>query len=198
VGTFLGEIRSLPRPFWLLMVIVAVFYVGEISYVFLILRASEGGLDTVKVLLMYILLNAVFVLAAIPAGDMSDRLGRKPVIAVSFIIFIGMAAVMAAADSILLYSIGFAMYGLYKGTSEGVFKAYVTDVVRPNARGTALGAFHTVVGMVMLPGGIIAGLLWDGVGPWATFVYGIVTAACALILILAISGHAEKRISGNQ
>jgi len=156
------------------------------------------GFDSVTVLLMYILFNVVFVLVAIPAGDFSDRLGRKPVIIVSFAIFILMAAVMTAADSILLLSIGFAMYGLYKGTSEGVFKAYVTDVVPAQTRGTALGAFHTVVGLVMLPGGIIAGLFWDYVGHWAAFAYAMATALAALILLLALTrGSGEERLRMN-
>ncbi len=194
VGNFFKEIRGLDRSFWLLMVIVSVFYVGEISYAFLVLRASEEGFDTVTVLLMYVLFNVFFVIVATPAGDLSDRLGRRPVIIVSFLLFILMAAVMIAADSVLLLSLGFAIYGLYKGTSEGVFKAFVADVVSPGIRGTALGAFHTVVGLVMLPGGIIAGILWDKVGHWATFAYGMVTALAALVLLLVITGRsAEKK-----
>jgi MFS family permease len=59
-------------------------------------------------------------------------------------------------------------------------------VVPSNLRGTALGAFHTSVGLVMLPGGIIAGYLWDNVGHWATFAYGFVTAIAAIVLLLAV------------
>lgn len=191
VGKFSKEIRSLGRPFWLLMIVVAVFYIGEISYAFLILRASEEGVGVVMTILMYILFNAVFVLTALPAGDMSDRFGRKPVIIASFLLFILMSGVMAMANSVILLSTGFAIYGLYKGTSEGVFKAYVTDVVHTGIRGTALGAFHTVVGFVMLPGGIVAGLLWDGVGHWATFLYGVVTAVIALLLLLVLTRRTE-------
>lgn len=187
VGHFFKEIGDLGRPFWLLMSVVLVFYIGEISYAFLILRAAQEGVETVTVLLMYVLFNVAFVLMAIPAGDLSDRLGRKPVIILSFLLFILMGAVMAAADSILLLSVGFAFYGLYKGSSEGVFKAYVTDVVHPGIRGTALGAFHTVVGLVMLPGGLLAGLLWDRVGHWATFAYGIATALTALTMLLVLT-----------
>jgi len=200
-GRFFEEVGKLGRPFWLLMMVVSVFYIGEVSYAFLILRASEESVQTVPVLMMYILFNAVFILSAIPAGDLSDRLGRRPVIIASFTTFVLMAAVMVAADSIVLLSAGFALYGLYKGTSEGVFKAFVTDVVGEGNRGTALGAFHTVVGLVMLPGGIVAGLLWDNVGHWATFAYGMITALSALMLLLVFArGDVINRtgpISGN-
>ena len=187
VGNFLKEIGGLGRSFWLLMTVVAVFYIGEISNAFLILRAYEEGVSVVMTILMYILFNAVFVLGALPAGDISDRFGRKPVIIASFLLFILMAGVMVAADSVILLSIGFGIYGLYKATSEGVFKAYVTDVVHTGIRGTALGGFHTVVGLVMLPGGIAAGLLWDNVGHWATFAYGMATAMVALVLLLVLT-----------
>jgi len=187
VGRFFSEIGNLGRKFWLLMLVVAVFYIGEISYAFLVLRAAEEGVDTVTVLLMYILFNVVFVITAIPAGELSDRIGRRPVIVASFVLFALMAAVMVAADSVVLLSAGFAVYGLYKGSSEGVFKAYVTDVVGDNRRGTALGAFHTVVGFVALPGGIVAGLLWDKIGHWATFAYGMATAIAALSLLLLLT-----------
>ncbi len=195
VGSFLKETNNLGRPFWLLMMVVSVFYIGEISYAFLILRAAEEGVDTITVLLMYILFNVVFVLVALPAGDLSDRLGRRPVIVFSFALFVVMAGVMVAADSVILLSLGFALYGFYKGTSEGVFKAYVTDVVHAGVRGTALGSFHTVVGFVMLPGGIIAGLLWDNVGHWATFAYGMVMASSALVLLLVLTrGEKSERL----
>lgn len=190
LGEFFKEIRQLGNPFYRLIAVVMVFYIGEISYAFFILRAYDEGFtigsysDTVSTTILYILYNVVFVLVAIPAGDFSDRIGRKPVIAFSFSLFAVTSAVMATANSLWLLGLGFVMFGVYKGSSEGVLKAYVTDIVPSNVRGTALGAFHTSVGMVMLPGGIIAGLLWDSVGHWATFAYGMVMSIAALVLLV--------------
>jgi len=185
-GKFLKDISRLGRPFYMLMAVVLTFYIGEISYAFMVLRAYEEGVGTVNTILLYVLYNALFVLVAFPAGILSDNRGRKPVIIGSFLIFAGAAAVMAVANSWWVLALGFAMFGIYKGTSEGVFKAFVTDVVPSNLRGTALGAFHTSVGLVMLPGGIVAGYLWDNVGHWATFAYGFLTAIVATVLLLAV------------
>lgn len=185
-GAFLKDIGRLGRPFYMLMAVVLTFYVGEISYAFMVLRAYEEGIGTVNTILLYILYNALFVLAAFPAGILSDNRGRKPVIIGSFLIFAGAAAVMAVANSWWVLAISFAMFGIYKGTSEGVFKAFVTDVVPSNLRGTALGAFHTSVGLVMLPGGIVAGYLWDNIGHWATFAYGFLTAIVATVFLLVV------------
>jgi MFS family permease len=131
-----------------------------------------------------VIFNIVFVLVAMPAGNLSDRLGRKPVIMTSFILFVAACAAMSYAGHLVFLALGFILFGAYKGASEGVFKAYVTDVVPADLKATALGAFHTAVGMVVLPGGIIAGLLWDSVGHWSTFAYGVSTSLVSMALLL--------------
>jgi MFS family permease len=192
IGKFSRELRQLGRPFYLLLVIVIVFYLGEISYVFFILRAYDAGLTLgsfdkeVSAVVLYILYNVIFVIVAMPAGKLSDMLGRKPVIALSFSIFAITCLTMAFAETLMLAALGFALFGVYKGSSEGVLKAYVVDVAPGNLRGTALGGFHTAMGLVMLPGGIIAGLLYDALGPQATFAYGASLAISALVLLLVI------------
>jgi len=188
-GRFLKDVGRLGRPFYMLMAVVLTFYIGEISYAFMILRAYDEGIGTVDTILLYVLYNVTFVLLAFPAGVLSDKMGRKPVILISFTIFAAAAVVMAAANSWWVLAISFALFGVYKGTSEGVFKAFVTDVAPKELRGTALGAFHTSVGLVMLPGGIIAGYLWDTIGHWATFAYGFLTAITAIALLLSFRIH---------
>jgi MFS family permease len=191
-GRFLAEARRLERPFWILMVVVLAFYIGEVSYAFFILRGQEVGLSVVTVLLLYTMFNLVFALTAMPAGVLSDRIGRKPVILLSFAVFALACGVMGAAGSVLPVVAGFALFGLYKGGSEGVLKAYVVDFIPKELRGTALGVFHTAVGMVMLPGGIIAGLLWDSVGPWATFSFGGAMALVAAGLLMVLGGERPR------
>jgi MFS family permease len=202
--TFRKGLRSLGRPFWILMAVVMTFYIGEISYAFFILRVEDvdsslfdrivpAGVDPelIQAISLYILYNIVFVITAIPAGSLSDRLGRKPVIMTAFGLFIATCVAMALAGHLVVLAIGFILFGVYKGASEGVFKAYVTDVVPSDLKGTALGAFHTSVGVVMLPGGIMAGLLWDSVGHWSTFAFG---AVMALVSITMLSFLGPKRI----
>jgi len=191
--TFRKGLTQLSRPFWLLMIVVLTFYIGEISYAFFILRAQVVEEDLVKTIALYVLYNVLFVLVSIPAGNLSDRLGRKPVILVAFGLFALTCAVMATATSLAFLSIGFALFGVYKGASEGVLKAYVTDIVPSDLRGTALGTFHTAVGLVMLPGGLVAGFLWDNWGSGATFAYGAIMAlaAMALLFVVGKSGSPE-------
>ena len=192
---FLRGMRKLGREFWRLMAVIVIFYAGEISYAFFVLQAQVEGLSNIAIIALYALFNAVFVLVAIPSGSLSDRFGRKPVILVSFGVFALTCVTMASAEGLALLVIGFCLFGLYKGSSEGVLKAYVVDVVPHELRGTALGAFHTSVGLVMLPGGVVAGLLWDSVGPWATFAFGAAAAVVAIPLLAVIgktSGEAAR------
>lgn len=187
-GAFMRDMSKLGRDFWMLIAVVVTFYAGEISYVFFLLQGQATGLSDATIIALYLLFNIVFVMAAVPSGSLSDRLGRRPVIVFSFLVFALTCVTMAVADDLAILVAGFAMFGLYKGTSEGVLKAYVVDVIPKDLRGTALGAFHTSVGLVLLPGGIVAGLLWDSVGPWATFSFGAATAVAASVMLL-ISGR---------
>ena len=191
-GRFLAGLNHLGGDFWKLMAVVVVFYLGEVSYAFFILQGQSAGLTTVTVILLYILFNVTFVVTAIPSGVLSDRLGRRPVLAASFLLFAATCAIMAMASDLHLLVVGFALFGVYKGSSEGVFKAFVSDVSPKGLRGTALGTFHTFVGLVMLPGGVMAGMLWDHLGPWATFTYGALMAIGAVVLLFALGGNAAR------
>ena len=110
-------------------------------------------------------------------------------LAFSFVLFATTCLILALADGLVLLALGFILYGIYKGSSEGVFKAFVIDVVPRDLCGTALGMYHTAVGLVMLPGGIIAGILWDAMGPEMTFAYGGTMSLLALVLLLLFTRH---------
>ena len=197
--TFRKGLGALGRPFWLLLIVSVAFYIGEISYAFFILRAEDvnaglfegivpAGVDSqlVQAMVLYIVFNIVFVIVSMPAGNLSDKLGRKPVIMLAFGLFLCASLAMASANALPILAAGFVLFGAYKGASEGVLKAYVTDVVPGDLKGTALGAFHTAVGLVMLPGGIVAGYLWDSVGHWATFAYGALMAIVSMVLLMVL------------
>ncbi len=188
-ANFLKDSRRLGRDFWLLTMVVVVFFLGEISYAFFVLRSEALGSSTVTTIILYILYNVVFVIMSLPSGILSDRWGRRPVLAFSFVLFAATCVTLALADGLVLLTVGFILYGVYKGSSEGVFKAFVIDVVPRDLCGTALGIYHTAVGLVMLPGGILAGILWDAFGAEVTFAYGGAMSLLALTLLLLFTRH---------
>jgi MFS family permease len=190
----LRDTRRLGRELWTLTLIVLVFFMGEISYAFFLLRSEGLGSSTLTTILLYILFNVVFVVTSLPSGILSDRWGRRPVLASSFVLFALTCMAMGAAEGLPLLIVGFVLYGIYKGSSEGVFKAFVIDVVPKDLCGTALGMYHAAVGLVMLPGGVVAGLLWDVYGPGGTFAYGVATSLTSLVLMIFATRKADRGV----
>ncbi len=172
--------------FKLFLVVVVVFTLGNSSDAFLILRAQDLGFSVPQVLLLFVAFNLVYALAALPAGLVSDRLGRKGVIVVGWsiyaIAYLGLAVTSAAWQVWLL----FALYGLYYGVAEGVSRAFVADLVPAERRGTAYGLYHTAVGLSLLPASLIAGWLWHLIGPEAPFFFGAAMAGVAALGFLLL------------
>ncbi len=172
--------------FKLFLAMVVVFTLGNSSDAFLILRAQDLDFSVPQILLLFVAFNLVYALVALPAGLVSDRLGRKGVIVVGWSIYaltyLGLAVASAAWHVWLL----FALYGLYYGVAEGVSRAFVCDLVPEDRRGTAYGLYHTAVGLSLLPASLIAGWLWHLIGPEAPFFFGAGMAGVAAVGFLLL------------
>ncbi|GAC1473867.1 MAG: MFS transporter [Isosphaeraceae bacterium] len=196
---------SLPfdRRFKAFLLISIVFNLGNSSDAFLVLRAQSAGLSVVGILAMMISFNLVYALASGPAGALSDRIGRKRVIVAGWLIYALIYAGFGSVESGAGIWGLMALYGLYHAATEGVAKAYVADLVPPEARGTAYGLYHAAIGFSALPASLIAGILWQGLGPWAglgpsaPFYFGSVSALAASIALgLGLSTTGGSRVSG--
>ena len=185
------SLGALPANLRLVIVGASLFYLGHFGYAFLLLRAKDVGLGDQTAILMYVLFYVIYVIAAIPAGSLSDRIGRKPVLVASYLAF-GLVSLglIFASDLRSLLPL-FAVYGVSFAMFDGVQRAYVVDLAPPSLRGTALGTFHAAIGLVALPGGYVAGMLWDKLGPEATFLYGLVLAVASSFLLLRV--RAERK-----
>jgi MFS family permease len=172
---------ALDGRFKLFLVMMVLFTLGNSSDAFLILRAQNLGFSVFWVLILFVAFNLVYALVSMPAGVVSDRLGRKRVIVAGWTIYalsyLGLGLASAKWEVWLL----FAFYGLYYGISEGVSRAFVSDLVPVEKRGTAYGWYHAAVGISLLPASVIAGLLWHFVSPAATFYFGAGMAGVAML-----------------
>lgn len=183
--------KALPTNLRLLIVAASVFYLGHFGYAFLLLRAKDIGLTDQTAILLYVLFYVVYVIAAIPAGMLSDRIGRKPVLIASYLMFAIVSLGLIYTSS--LYSVlpFFALYGVSFAMFDSVQRAYVVDFAPEHLKATTLGSFHTAIGLVALPGGYIAGMLWDKISPEATFVYGLALAIISALLLLSVKPKRE-------
>lgn len=153
--------QSFPKPFWMLIIAMAIFSLGNSSDSFLLLRSSELGLTQPEVILAFALYNAVYAAASTPLGRLSDVIGRRPVVIAGWLVYalvyLGFATISQRAGPWVLM----AVYGLYQALTEGVTKAMVSDVVAPHQRAGALGLFYTVSGFGQLAASLIAGATWN-------------------------------------
>jgi len=174
--------RGIPRPLVTFIAIASLFSFADFSYAFLLLRAGQSNGTTV-VILLYVLYNIVYAVHAFPAGILSDRVGRKPVVLVGYVAFITMTTLLVFSNALAVLVVAFILYGLEYGMAEGTQRALVADFAPPEIKGTVLGAYHTSVGAVKLASGLVAGFLFYYVAPAATFAFGAVTATIAAIAL---------------
>ena len=176
-----------PR-FKLFLVIVTVFAIGNSSDAFLILRATSDPIrmNLLSFLLVYIVLNALSSAVALRSGIISDRIGRKPVITLGWLIFAGSYLGIALTATPTGIWFWFVIYGAYYGMTEGMLRAYAVDLAPPKLRGTAVGALYTIVGISALPASLIAGFLWENVSHAAPFYYGAATSLAAAALLTTL------------
>jgi MFS family permease len=178
---------QLPRSFWIFLISVIIFSLGNSSDAFVILRARNLGFKALSVTGLYLLFNIVYAFSATPLGALSDKWGRKRVIIAGWLTYSFVYFSLAFIKSTYFLPILFALYGLYYGFTEGVLRAMVADFVPENLRGTAYGVFHTSVGLSLLPASIAAGYLWDRLSPSSPFLLGGVMALIATITLYTTS-----------
>lgn len=172
--------------FKIFLVIMVIFTLGNSSDAFLVLRAQNLSFSVLQILLLFALLNLVYAVTSLPAGMLSDRLGRKGVIALGWSLYALSYLGFALAGAWWHVWLLFAVYGLYYGATDGVARAFVADMVPAERRGTAYGLFHTAVGITALPASLIAGFLWQLIGPSAPFILGAALAGVAVVALLVL------------
>jgi MFS family permease len=187
--------RALPNELKYFVFVATVFALGNFTSWFFVLRASEFFADLVVenaenaaaaiAIALYCLFNVVYAAFSIPIGILSDRIGRGRVLLLGYTLFGVTFLGFALLQSVAAFVIFFILYGLIYAIVKGTERAFVCDMAPEDIRGTAFGTLHTAIGLVALPAGMIAGLLWEHIAPWATFVYGgsLGLIAAALLLL---------------
>ncbi len=181
-----AELSRLGAGYWWVVIIAAVFTLARFSEAFLILKAQKVGLSIALVPVVLVLMNVVYAFAAYPAGALSDRTDRTTILIAGLVLLVGADTVLAWAETIPVVALGVALWGLHMGLTQGLLSALVTDTAPPELRGTAFGVFNLATGIAALLASVIAGALWDAVGPQGTFAVGAGFTLAALAGIFSV------------
>lgn len=186
-----AEIARLGPAFWQVVAIATAFTLARFSEAFLILKAQAVGLPIALVPGVLVLMNIVYALAAYPVGVLSDQFNRKTILIAGLGLLVLADGVLAFSSTVATAAIGIAMWGLHMGVTQGLLVTLVADTAPQELLGTAYGIFNFTTGIALLAASVLAGGLWEGFGPQATFLAGAFFAIVALTGLL-IAARATK------
>jgi MFS family permease len=187
-----GEQESLGRAFFLFVASIVVFTLGNSSNAFLILKARDVGLSLTGIPLIWLTYNLVCSISSPMLGRLSDRVGRRPVILVSFLVYGAIYAALGFSSTLTQVWFLFACYGFYYGLSEGAFRAYIADLVKSEKRATAYGLFNAAIGITLVPASVIFGALWDTFSSRVAFLTAAALALVAAVVFLGTQARSQS------
>lgn len=179
--------KDLPSKYYFFLGIVFVFTLGNSTDALLLVKANDVGVKVAMIPLVYLITNAVSVIASIPVGSLADKVGKEKILIAGFIIYAvvyyGFGITTSTGTIISL----FALYGLYSAATDGIQKAFISDMIDNNKKGTGMGIYNALLGITLLPASLIAGSLYDKVNSSVPFYFGAATAGISAILMLVYS-----------
>lgn len=191
--TFKFSWRNLDSSFKTFLIISVIFALGNSSDAFLILRAQNLGFSLTLIILAYTLFNFTYALFSIPAGIISDKVGPKRILLIGFVLFSVIYLFFGLAKMNLILWLLFPFYGIYMALTEGVGKAYISNLVPQEKVGTAFGIYQTVVGLCTFFASLIAGLLWSYITVSSPFIFGSIMAIIASVLFVVLGKKTDNK-----
>jgi MFS family permease len=188
-----AELRRLGGTYWTVVAIAAVFTLARFSEAFLLLKAQSAGLPVTLVPAVMVVMNLVYAFAAYPAGVLSDTGSRMRVLFIGLAFLVLADLVLALSSDVTGVMIGVSLWGLHMGFTQGLLTTLVADTAPAELRGTAFGMYNLVTGLALLAASIIAGALWDWIGPQATFLAGACFTSISLLGFLLLVGPRDRR-----
>ena len=181
---FFLDFKSFSFKYKYFLVISTVFSMANFTYAFFLLKAQDIGFAETTVILLYLVYTVFYACLSIPAGKLSDRIGRRTVIVLGYILFfitcIGFIVLTEKKDIWIL----FAIYGIAIALTDSVSRAYIGDLAPDDKKASAQGIYFAFTGMALLAGALIAGQIWDRIGSLYTFVYAAAVSGIACIMLI--------------
>ncbi len=182
--SFLHYWKKSPATYKRLATGLLLFALFNSSDAFLLLKMKEAGLTDTAVIAVYIFYNMVFALLAYPAGILADRLGMKTVLLTGLVIYAAVYAGFAFGAQLPVFIALFAGYGFYAAATDGIAKAWISNMVPSGETATAIGTFSGLQSLAAMVASSLTGGLWLWLGSTPTL---LITAGIALVAVLYLS-----------
>jgi MFS family permease len=188
----------LPREFTMFMLVLTLFTLGNSTDAFLLLKLTDAAGSVRFIPLMWAALHVVKAGVSVVGGSWSDRVGRRSVMAIGWLIYAAVYAGFALSQTLTMLIVWFLVYGFYFGFAEGTEKALVADLAPASRRGFAFGIYTAVQGVGALAASVLFGVIWNAYGAAAAFGVGATLALVATGLLFAIIEPLHATDSGHQ
>jgi MFS family permease len=179
--SFLKYWKKSPLKYRKVLVGLLVFALFNSSDVFLLLKIKQSGIGDSWTIGIYIFYNLIFALFAFPVGIVADKIGLKKTIVTGFIIYAIVYFGMGLTSNTYVFIAMFFLYGVYAAATEGISKAWISNIVKKEDTATAIGMFTGFQSICAMLASTIAGLIWFNFSPEATF---FVTGIIAIVVVI--------------
>jgi len=164
----------------------SLYALGAFSYSFLLIYAKNFGFKVTFVPVLYLIYTASASLFSLPFGKLSDRIGRKSVLMLAFLFWVGVCLGIILSRSALIIILIFVLYGIHKAALDPVQRTFVCELSPLAFRASCLGGFQMIIGLCGLPASFIAGILWEGLGSFAPFYFSLALTSLAAFLLFFV------------
>ena len=181
--SFLNYWKVCPPEYRKLVIGLLAFTLFNSSDIFLLLKAKQSGLNDTMVIGVYIFYNLIYALFAFPIGIIADKVGLKNIFVIGLILFSLVYLGMSANTNLYLFFVLFFLYGIYASATEGISKAWISNITDKKDTATAIGTFSGLQSICAMIASSMAGIIWFKFGGTITF---LITAIATIFVVLYI------------
>jgi MFS family permease len=192
IFAFAGYWKNSSSQYKKLVTGLLIFALFNSSDVFLLLKMKESGLTDTAVIGVYIFYNLIFALLAYPVGILADKLGLKKIFIFGLFIFALVYVGFAFNNNLAVFLFLFFLYGLYAAATEGISKAWISNMVDKSETATAIGTYSGFQSICAFIASSLCGLLWYNFGAMFTF---LITATVTVFVIIYLAFFKRTAVS---
>ncbi|UPT65595.1 MAG: MFS transporter [Sphingobacteriales bacterium JAD_PAG50586_3] len=186
-------LKDSPAEYKKLIIGLLLFTLFNSSNAFLILKVKASGVSDTTAISVYVFYNLIYALASYPGGLLADKIGMKPTFVIGLLLFVAVYFGMVWNENLIGFYILFFLYGIFMAFTEGVAKAWISNIAAKEDTGKALGLYLGFNSFFTLAASSIAGLLWAKINPQAPFMLtAIMTGGVILYFLIVVKTIRKK------